>query len=235
MLEEYRLKCEQEGNYVEAKRAGQKYDELRKKETLRQLNMMKARQEEKLKQIEEAQQRQMEEFSSSWDSYLSEYESTAYQSLQKLKEKHLKEYQDFRQKALEDAQKKVKHSKELLELRQREQNLVKQRKYEEAQAVRKKADELTAWESAKNEAKVQKIIAKNEKQLRKQQEQALSVLLKRIQRDRMEQLKHREMDSQQLAMRNKNIMNNAINKQNDEAKRCVEELKKNLKAKNEHK
>ena len=235
MLEDYRVKCENEGNYVEAKKARQKYEELRKKETLRQLNLMRIKQQESLRMVDEAQQKQLEEFSKSWDSYLAEYEATAYQSLQKLKEKHLQEYQEFRQKALDDAKKKVKHSKELLELRQKEQKLVKQRQYEEAQVVRGKADELEAWENAKNEAKIQKIISKNEKLLRKQQEQALAVLLKRIQRDRMEQLKHREVDSQKLAMRNRNIRNNIINKQNDEAKRAVDKLKKGLKASNEFK
>jgi soluble cytochrome b562 len=31
LLEEYRLKCEQEGNYAEAKKAAAKFAELRKK------------------------------------------------------------------------------------------------------------------------------------------------------------------------------------------------------------
>mmetsp|Transcript_2899 Transcript_2899/g.369 ORF Transcript_2899/g.369 Transcript_2899/m.369 type:complete len:83 (+) Transcript_2899:218-466(+) len=35
LLEEYRKKCEDEGNYTEAKKAKVKYDELRKKETIR--------------------------------------------------------------------------------------------------------------------------------------------------------------------------------------------------------
>lgn len=35
LLEEYRRKCEDEGNYSEAKKARSKFDELLKKETLR--------------------------------------------------------------------------------------------------------------------------------------------------------------------------------------------------------
>ena len=35
LLEEYRRKCEEEGNYSEAKKARQKFDELLKKETIR--------------------------------------------------------------------------------------------------------------------------------------------------------------------------------------------------------
>jgi hypothetical protein len=35
LLEEYRRKCEDEGNYSEAKKAKQKFEELLKKETVR--------------------------------------------------------------------------------------------------------------------------------------------------------------------------------------------------------
>ena len=35
LLEEYRRKCEEEGNYSEAKKARSKFDELLKKETIR--------------------------------------------------------------------------------------------------------------------------------------------------------------------------------------------------------
>jgi len=38
LLEEYRRKCEDEGNYAEAKKARAKFDELLKKETIRQKN-----------------------------------------------------------------------------------------------------------------------------------------------------------------------------------------------------
>lgn len=35
LLEEYRRKCEEEGNYAEAKKARHKFDELLRKETVR--------------------------------------------------------------------------------------------------------------------------------------------------------------------------------------------------------
>jgi len=45
LLEEYRRKCEDEGNYAEAKKAKQKFEELLKKETIRQKNNIRAAQE----------------------------------------------------------------------------------------------------------------------------------------------------------------------------------------------
>jgi hypothetical protein len=41
---------------------------------------------------------------------------------------------------------------------------------------------------------------------------ALAALLKRIQRDRNEQLKHRQIDSQRLIQRNKNLLLDLLNK-----------------------
>jgi len=42
LLEEYRRKCEDEGNYAEARKARAKFDELLKKETARQRNNIRA-------------------------------------------------------------------------------------------------------------------------------------------------------------------------------------------------
>jgi len=85
MLDAYRIKCESNGAYAEAKKAKLKYDELKKKEALRQLNFIKTAQEKELKAIEEAQKAQFDEFSKAWDKYMTEYEATALQSLEKLK------------------------------------------------------------------------------------------------------------------------------------------------------
>ena len=72
------------------------------------------------------------------------------------------------------------------------------------------------------------MIQKKEAKLRHQQQLALAALLKRIQRDRNEQLKHRQQDSQRLIQRNKNILNDLLNKQNAETKRTLDNLKQTL-------
>lgn len=55
LLEEYRKKCEIEGNYQEAKKARGKFEELLRKETIRQKNNIRAAQEQELQNIEAAQ------------------------------------------------------------------------------------------------------------------------------------------------------------------------------------
>jgi hypothetical protein len=93
LLEEYRRKCEEEGNYAEARKASSKFEELLKKEVTRQRNNIRAAQEHELANIEAAQKAQFIEFSQAWDHYMSDYEATAYLSLEKLKEKHMLEFE----------------------------------------------------------------------------------------------------------------------------------------------
>mmetsp|Transcript_37058 Transcript_37058/g.56848 ORF Transcript_37058/g.56848 Transcript_37058/m.56848 type:complete len:81 (-) Transcript_37058:702-944(-) len=78
-------------NLTEARRAALKFEDLKNKEMLRQLQNMKQAQEQELITVESAQRAQFLEFSSAWDNYMSDYEATAYLSLEKLKEKHLLE------------------------------------------------------------------------------------------------------------------------------------------------
>jgi hypothetical protein len=122
----------------------------------------------------------------------------------------------------------MKFSKDLIELRDKEAKLVKMKRYEEAEKVKMKADLLEQFERNKMEGEMQAVIEKKEAKLRHKQQLALAALLKRIQRDRNEQLKHRQIDSQRLIQRNKNILNDLINKQNQETKRTLELLKKTL-------
>lgn len=66
---------------------------------------------------------------------------------------------------------------------------------------------------------MEEVLSKQEERLRGRQQMALAALLKRIQRDRNEQLKHRQMDSQRLIQRNKNLLLDLLNKQNTETRR----------------
>lgn len=122
----------------------------------------------------------------------------------------------------------MKFSKDLIELRDKEAKLVKMKRYEEAEKIKMKADLLEQFERNKMEGEMQEVYEKREAKIRHKQQLALAALLKRIQRDRNEQLNHRQIDSQRLLQRNKNILNDLINKQNQETKRTLELLKKTL-------
>lgn len=224
LLDDYRKKCEKEGQFSEAKRARKKFEDLKEKEILRQQNNMRSAQEQELLTVENAQKAQFIEFSQAWDNYMSDYEATAYLSLEKLKEKHLMEIEQLRERIRQDYKIKLKLSKELLEMRKRVRLYVGMKQYDDAETLEQKANALEAIEKERMEEELEEIILKQEEKLRRKQQLALSALLKRIQRDRNEQLKHRQVDSQRLIQRNKNLLLDLLKKQNMEIRRTTQFL-----------
>ena len=106
-----------------------------------------------------------------------------------------------------------------MELKDKVKKLTFSKRYEDAEMLQMQCQQLEQEEYEKSNEQIEEIIEKQEALLRQKQQQALSALLKRIQRDRNEQLKHRQIDSQRLIQRNKNLLLDLLNKQNMETRR----------------
>lgn len=223
-LNAYRKKCEANGEYVEAQKARKKYEELRAKEEERQRRLVDQAQQHEMNEVEQAQRQQFLGFSAAWDKYMADYESTAYMSLERLKEQHTGEFTTFQEK-LRNQPKRVKCSRELLELRRKQEALAKLGQYEEAWKVKEAGDQLEEWEMARSQSLSNESARRQEQRLRHQQQKALAALLKRIQRDRGEQIRHRQLDSQRLIQRNKNLKVDLAKKQHLEFQRAEAAIK----------
>jgi hypothetical protein len=223
-LHTYRKRCESQGEYVEAQKARRKYEELRQKEEERQRMLVQQAQEHEMNEVEQAQKQQFLGFSAAWDKYMADYESTAYMSLERLKEQHAGEFTRFQEK-LRSATKTCKYSRELLELRRKQEALAKLSKYEDAWRVKEAGDNLEEWELARSASLVSDSVRRQETRTRAQQQKALAALLKRIQRDRGEQIRHRQIDSQRLIQRNKNLKVDLRKKQHLEFTRADAAIK----------
>jgi hypothetical protein len=223
-LHTYRKQCEANGEYVEAQKARRKYEELRQKEEDRQRQLVEQAQGHEMSEVEQAQKGQFLGFSAAWDKYMADYESTAYMSLERLKEQHAGEFGTF-QERLRNQPKPCKHSRELLELRRKQDALAKLGQYEEAYKVKDSADHLEEWEMARGASVVGDSARRQETRLQMQQQKALAALLKRIQRDRGEQIRHRQTDSQRLIQRNKNLKADLAKKQHLEFCRAEAAIK----------
>merc|ERR1712151_968158 len=215
---------EMNGEYVEAQKARRKYEELRAKEEERQRRLVDQAQQHEMNEVEQAQKQQFLGFSAAWDKYMADYESTAYMSLERLKEQHGGEFAAFQEKLRSHA-KPCKFSRELLELRRKQEALAKLGKYEEAWKVKEAGDHLEEWELARSASLVNDSMRRQESRLRQQQSKALAALLKRIQRDRGEQIRHRQTDSQRLIQRNKNLKADLAKKQHLEFSRAEAAIK----------
>ncbi len=76
-------------------------------------------------------------------------------------------------------------------------------------------------------------LAKEEHTLRKKHQNQMQTLLRRVQRDREEQMKHRQADSNRLIQRNKNLLNDILEKQAIEKRRTQNFLRYALRKREE--
>ena len=82
-----RVHAESVGDYGKAKMMKLKFEEFSKAEQQRQEQNMRLAQENELLNIENAQKLQFQEFSEAWDKYMRDYEGTAFEMIEQLKDK----------------------------------------------------------------------------------------------------------------------------------------------------
>jgi hypothetical protein len=206
ILDEYRLKCEDENNYEEAERASKQLDNLRKQEMKRQIKALNARQVSERQDIQIAHNMQFAEFNEAWDKYMKEYDTMAQQYIKQMTERHATELRDFQEEQHQKmVEKPPKFSKELLEWRRRQHMLAKQKNYAEAQKIKRIADMMEAKERSKIDGDWKSSFGTKELKFRNQQNAELSALLKRIDVRRKEHLAQRNLDSKRLLQRNRNV------------------------------
>jgi len=145
-LNNYFRNCEKNKQFGEAKVVKYKLERLKKKELKRQKDYLRANQEKELISIENSQKMQFYEFSQAWDTFMSDYEATAYLSLEKLKERHSKEMSELQREYRESIESKIKFSKKVYDLKRRIEALINMRQYEEADKYKTFLTKLEAEE-----------------------------------------------------------------------------------------
>lgn len=83
---------------------------------------------------------QFDEFNQAWDKYMSDYEEAAFESVERLKDKHLKEINELYDKVKNEFKVKFKWSRELMDLRKQEKIMFSVKDYEKAEELRQKAN-----------------------------------------------------------------------------------------------
>jgi pterin-4a-carbinolamine dehydratase len=229
ILEEYRIKCEEDGNYLEAQRADAQLVALRKQEFKRQSKSIKARQIAERQDIQIAHNMQFNDFNQSWDHYMEEYDRMAQAYIKQMTEKHIADLKEFQDKLQQEiVERPPKFSKELIEWRRRQHRLAQQKNYTEAQKIKKIADDMEEEERSKMNDEYKNVFARKEAKLRQQQQAELQALLKRIDGRRKEHIKQRNLDSKRLLQRNRNVQAVLESKQSVELSKRLQEIKMGL-------
>lgn len=229
ILEEYRVKCENEGNYLEASRAYKQLGILRQQEEKRQQKVIQARHISERQDVMAAHQMQYQEFSRSWDKYLEEYDQMAQMYIQQMTERHALVLLEYQKKLREElANKPPKWSKNLMDQRRKQHINARNKNYLMAQKLKKISDLEEMKEREEMEQNQTMIFIRKETKFRQQQQNELQALLKRIEYRRKEHIAQRELDTKRLLQRNKNVQSVLENKQNQEEIKLFNEIKKNL-------
>jgi len=229
ILEEYREKCEEEGNYLEAARALKQLGVLRSQEEKRQQKAIKARQISERQDVQLAHNMQFSDFNASWDNYMDEYDNMAQSYIQQMTERHAVVLLEFQKQLREELSRlPPKWSRELLEWRRRQHMLARRKNYSEAQKIKKIADKAEESERAAMEEQQAILFARKESKFRAQQQSELQALLKRIEVRRKEHIKQREVDCKRLLQRNRNVQAVLESKQAAETHRLTQVIKRGL-------
>jgi len=229
VLEEFRTKSEEAGNYNEAARTHKQLNILRKQEEKRQIGVIVIRHEAEREKLRAAHQQQLDEFNVAWDQYMSDYESLATQYIQNLKDRHMEDMSTANSEMQETLViKPPRFSKELIDQRGRQHAAARNHHYREAQQLKRVCDELEETELGFIHEDRGTTLAHRQNKLRKQHQVELQALLARIDGRRAEHVKKRVADSKRLVQRNKNIFAALDSRQTVEAQRLAEEMRKSL-------
>jgi hypothetical protein len=229
ILEEYRLKCEKEGNYQEAERANKQLTVLRNQEEKRQQKALRMKQIIEIQDISKANNQQFEEFSHSWEKYLEEYDEMATQYIQQMTERHSIAIANLQSNFKEEMiAKPPRWSKELLEQRRRQHICARNRSYKEAQELKRVCDLIEERELNIMEQDHAVIFARREAKLRIKQQAELQALIKRIECRRKEHVKQRNLDSKRLLQRNRNVLSTLESRHHLETQKIFDHIRRSV-------
>eukprot|EP00753_Platysulcus_tardus_P015058 PLAT4751.1.p1 GENE.PLAT4751.1~~PLAT4751.1.p1 ORF type:complete len:427 (+),score=234.09 PLAT4751.1:131-1411(+) len=226
ILEQYRLKCEMDGEYMEAERASKQLALLRKQEAKRQHKALRSRQLAEKHDVLNACSLQFSQFNAAWDKYLDEYDVMAQMYIQGMTERHAVKLREFQEKLQKEIlAKPPKFSRELLDWRKRQTLLARQGNYAGAQKIKRIADMMEEKERKKLSDGHRSLVSRKEAKFRQQQQAELQALLKRIDVRRREHLKKRELDGKRLLLRNRNRRTALEARQSTETSKVSERIK----------
>jgi len=146
ILDEHRQECVANGMYEEARVAQNRLALLREQEKKRRAEAVRTRHIAERLDVEEAHMREFEQFNGNWNRKMREYDERTCLLEEAMEEKHSHELHAWQENMQNQFLLRPKFSRDLLNLRDIEDKLAKQKKYAEAQKVKLKADMMEKWE-----------------------------------------------------------------------------------------
>ena len=124
-MENNKQECARESRYEEADQLKAKIEELRKSLLLKRKKDLELQHYSEMENLEQAYTREVEEFNTDWETKFQELEERSKAYDEALRQKHTKEMDELYVYLEQKLPKNVKYSKQYLDLKNQEENLVK--------------------------------------------------------------------------------------------------------------
>lgn len=178
--------------------ANNRIQELKEQEFNMQFQQQAFNHQQRQEEIQSAHIQQYQQFNQHWDEMIQKIQQEDEQECEEAENRHVMQLQENRQNLEENLPVTFKHSTELLNQRKIQQNLAKQKNYQEAHEVQQKANQMEELESQKHtETRHKKILSAEAKLMQKQQNE-MGALRKKLENKMNEYLKKREQEHNQI-------------------------------------
>eukprot|EP01006_Ploeotia_vitrea_P058305 TRINITY_DN69156_c0_g1_i1.p1 TRINITY_DN69156_c0_g1~~TRINITY_DN69156_c0_g1_i1.p1 ORF type:complete len:315 (-),score=51.88 TRINITY_DN69156_c0_g1_i1:115-1059(-) len=207
-LERRRQQCEMEGRFYEAQECVDQMREFSVKQGKRLAKASREANAQEKQYIQEKQRLELLTFTKLWEEKLDEYEQQAKEIVKFVKARQAKDRQEQEEGVRQQLMsKRPRFSKQVLHLRELLERLVSQRKYIEAEEIRKKLKPLELEEVKKFDESLGSTFNKKAKALQTKDRNELNALNQRIQSGRDELKAQRRADFERLLQHHQNVLN----------------------------
>lgn len=195
-----------EGNYPEAGKVQKKVDMLKIILKQKKIEEVKNRHYREKTNLRQGKKMDMDSKENGWALKFKDLQSRSKAAVDELKKQHEKELQDLYVKFENKAKNNIKPSLNYLKLQKEEEGLVKLKKFDEAEIVKKKREQQGEEDLIRSTKILEKSLACEEKKLKQIQNNGLLYLQKRFQKefDELNRARERDLDTLNKKYSNKN-------------------------------
>lgn len=214
VLSAYRLSCERRENYREAELVQHVLKHLRLEEETRHVRGLTEQQNLERKGLEEAHMLEFANFNRVWNERIDAFEEKQLDAEATMLERHTAALAGFHAEMTASEGRRIKSSKELLNIRNIQKTLANQRNYSDAQKVKLKGDRIERMEQDRLAVGHSDVYNRREVQILANQRQELNALRQRMETAKLELERVRKRELEMLLQRYNNVRRGLESQQN---------------------
>jgi hypothetical protein len=214
VLSAYRLSCERRENYREAELVQHVLKHLRLEEETRHVRGLTEQQNLERKGLEEAHMLEFANFNRVWNERIDAFEEKQLDAEATMLERHTAELAAFHAEMTASEGRRIKQSKELLNIRNIQHTLANQRNYSDAQKVKLKGDRIEKMEQERLAVGHSDVYNRREVQILARHRQELNALRQRMETAKLELERVRKRELEMLLQRYNNVRRGLESQQN---------------------